>query len=99
MSEIVVRTGWPCSPKTSQNVTGFPEKAKSPSFRRSMRSAILGVAVPGWLMPERSPLTSAMKTGTPMRLKFSARTWRDTVFPVPVAPAIMPWRLAIRGRR
>ena len=47
--------------------------------------------------PERSPFTSAMKTGTPILLKFSAKTRRDTVFPVPVAPAIRPCRLAILG--
>ena len=27
MSETVVRTGWPCSPKMSQKVTGLPSKA------------------------------------------------------------------------
>jgi hypothetical protein len=26
MSEIVARTGWPCSPQTSQNVTGAPRR-------------------------------------------------------------------------
>src|SRR5512138_253092 len=64
-----------------------------------MRSAIFGLAAPGWLTPARSPLTSAMKTGTPMRLKRSAITWSVTVLPVPVAPATRPWRLAIFGRR
>ncbi len=38
-----------------------------------------------------------MKTGTPMALNCSASTLSVTVFPVPVAPAIRPWRLAIFG--
>ena len=50
---------------------------------------------PAWLMPDRSPFMSAMKQGTPAWLKDSASTWRVTVLPVPVAPAMSPWRLAI----
>ena len=38
---------------------------------------------------------SAAKTGTPMADSCSARTWRVTVLPVPVAPAIRPWRFII----
>ena len=49
-------------------------------------------------MPERSPFTSAMNTGTPMRENSSASTCRVTVLPVPVAPATSPWRLASPGR-
>jgi hypothetical protein len=55
--------------------------------------------VPGWLMPVRSPLTSAMNTGTPILLKFSASVCSVTVLPVPVAPVIRPWRLARPGSR
>src|SRR4030043_237415 len=40
-----------------------------------------------------------MKTGTPILLNCSARTQRVTVFPVPVAPVIRPWRFAIFGIR
>ena len=40
-----------------------------------------------------------MKTATPRGLKFSARVWSVTVFPVPVAPAIKPWRFAIFGSK
>jgi hypothetical protein len=36
--------------------------------------------------------------GTPMLEKRSARTCRVTVFPVPVAPVISPWRFASAGR-
>ena len=50
---------------------------------------------PAWLMPLRSPFMSAMKQGTPAWLNVSAITWRVTVLPVPVAPAMSPWRLAI----
>src|SRR5262249_11739826 len=50
-------------------------------------------------MPERSPLTSAMNTGTPMRENPSASTCRVTVLPVPVAPATRPWRLASPGSK
>ena len=53
----------------------------------------------GWLKPARSPLTSAMNTATPRALKFSASVCSVTVFPVPVAPAIKPWRFAILGSK
>ena len=53
------------------------------------------LSLPAWLMPDRSPFMSAMKQGTPALLKDSASTCRVTVLPVPVAPAINPWRLAI----
>ena len=52
---------------------------------------------PARAMPVRSPFTSARKTGTPMREKRSASTCRETVLPVPVAPVMSPWRLAIVG--
>ena len=54
---------------------------------------------PAWPMPDRSPFTSAMKTGTPSAEKPSAMVCRVTVLPVPVAPAIRPWRLAYFSRR
>ena len=50
-------------------------------------------------MPVRSPLTSARKTGTPWRLKFSASVCSVTVLPVPVAPVTSPCRFAIAGKR
>ena len=39
----------------------------------------------------------ARKTGTPQSLKDSASTFKVIVLPVPVAPAIIPWRFAIWG--
>ena len=50
-------------------------------------------------MPVRSPLTSAMNTGTPIVEKFSAIVCSVTVLPVPVAPVIRPWRLASRRQQ
>ena len=54
----------------------------------------LSVRVPAFEIPERSPFTSAQKTGTPTAENDSASTCSVTVLPVPVAPVISPWRLA-----
>src|SRR4051812_48241103 len=56
-------------------------------------------SLPGMAMPVRSPFTSAMNTGTPIREKFSAMTCRVTVLPVPVAPVMQPCRLAMAGSK
>ena len=70
------------------------------SMPRSRRTAAsFSPILPLWLMPVRSPLTSAMKTGTPRREKFTARVCKVTVLPVPVAPVMRPWRLARPGSR
>jgi hypothetical protein len=63
------------------------------------RFQLFGVTTPAAPMPERSPLTSAMNTGTPAKDRRSAIDCRVTVLPVPVAPVIRPWRLAICGSR
>ena len=86
-------------PKTSQNATGQPPKVKPSSCNCWMRSLIFGLSPPAWLRPDRSPFTSAMNTGTPIALNCSASTCSVTVLPVPVAPAMRPWRLAICGSR
>jgi hypothetical protein len=45
-------------------------------------------------------LTSAANTATPAAESCSAITWSDRVFPVPVAPAISPFRFIVAsGRR
>ena len=98
MSEIVARTGWPLSPNTSQNTTGQASYFTSTPSDLA-RSATFGFAPPALATPERSPLTSAMNTGTPMDEKACARVCRVTVLPVPVAPVIRPWRLARPGSR
>ncbi len=90
ISDTVVRTGWPCSAKRSQNTTGKPWYENPESSSSCTRSATFAWSPPGLAIPERSPLTSAMKTGTPIAENCSASTRRLTVFPVPVAPAISP---------
>src|SRR6478735_304841 len=67
----------------------------SSAARASSASACANVGEPAMAMPERSPFTSARNTGTPAAEKSSARPCRVTVLPVPVAPAISPWRLAL----
>ena len=99
MSEMVARTGWPCSPNTSHSVVGQAWGVGKSSPRSLSTPASLSPILPGWLAPVRSPLMSAMNTGTPMREKFSARVCRVTVLPVPVAPVMRPWRLARPGNR
>ena len=98
-SDAVVRTGWPCSPNTSQNIAGEPSNGQGERPSCATRSSTLALPPPGWVMPERSPLMSAAKTGTPARLNASASTCRVTVLPVPVAPATRPCRLAMLGSR
>ncbi len=49
-------------------------------------------------MPVRSPLMSAKKSRYTRQEKLSAIFWSVTVLPVPVAPVIKPWRLAMPGK-
>ena len=58
------------------------------------RSSNLGLLTPALAKLETSPFASAKNTGTPRREKLSASTLSVTVLPVPVAPAIKPWRFA-----
>src|SRR4030095_11552397 len=77
-----------------RNSTGKPSPFQGcpvSSDRRATRS-LGSPAVP---MPETSPFTSARKTGMPAAESCSARSWSVLVFPVPVAPAIRPWRVAL----
>ena len=69
-------------------------RCRSPSAAR----AASATAEPAAASPDRSPLTSARKTGTPIREKCSASTCSVTVLPVPVAPVIRPCRFASAGR-
>jgi hypothetical protein len=61
----------------------------------SSRACSFSELCPAAAMPVRSPLTSAINTGTPISENDSASFCRVTVLPVPVAPVISPWRLAI----
>ena len=93
MSDTVARTGWPASPKTSQNTAVHGRGVNSVMPSAARRSLSLGDSTPAAPTPERSPFTSAMNTGTPKAEKPSARVCSVTVLPVPVAPATRPWRL------
>ena len=99
MSLTVARTGWPCSPNTSHKVVGQGAKAGVSKPRSFRMAAILSLSLPVWLRPVRSPLTSAMNTGTPMRERLCAMVCKVTVLPEPVAPVIRPWRLASWGSK
>src|SRR2546423_2015408 len=63
------------------------------------RASTLALPPPALARPARSPLTSAMNTGTPIDEKRCASVCSVTLLPVPVAPVIRPWRLASAGRR
>ena len=55
MSEIVARTGWPCSPNTSHKVLGQAIDSGASRPRSSSTAASLGLMLPAWVMPVRSP--------------------------------------------
>ena len=77
-----------------QDLDGVALRLEGPasSTRRGRRR--LGLAgSPGAPTPDRSPLTSTAKTGTPAADSWPARSWSVLVLPVPVAPAMRPWRL------
>src|SRR5256714_13012679 len=63
------------------------------------RASTLALPPPALARPARSPLTSAMNTGTPIDEKRCASVCSVTLFPVPVAPVMRPCRLASAGRR
>lgn len=65
----------------------------------SRRACSFSELWPDSAIPVRSPFTSAINTGTPISEKDSASFCRVTVLPVPVAPVIKPWRLAIAGSK
>src|SRR2546421_1356613 len=98
MSEIVARTGCPALPNTSQKITGHAALSAG-SFNCLRRSSTFGLAPPAFARPVRSPLTSAMNTGTPIAEKRCASVCSVTLLPVPVAPVMRPWRFASAGRR
>src|SRR3954469_16573462 len=97
MSEMVARTGWPALPYTSQKITGQAALSAA-RFSCWRRASTLALAPPVFASPERSPLTSAMNTGTPIDEKRWASVCSVTLLPVPVAPVIKPWRLASAGK-
>jgi len=97
MSDTVTRTGMPVSPSMSQMRQGQPRNLTSAGLRPKVsahRFSMKLVIWPDSAMPVTSPLTSAMKTGTPAAENPSAMTLRVTVLPVPDAPAMSPCRFA-----
>ncbi len=92
-ADTAARTGTPGPwPPRDRKVTGKPAGLHS-SCISSTRDVTRSLTSPGRLSPLRSPLTSAANTGTPMADSCSAMSWRVLVLPVPVAPAMSPWRL------
>ena len=94
--ETVARTCVPRFPVRLKNSTG---NASGVCVRPTdaARAVSRSLASPGRHMPARSPFTSARNTGTPARESPSASSCSVRVFPVPVEPAIMPWRFIIRS--
>ena len=60
-----------------------------------VRANNLSFGAPGEAMPDRSPLISAAKTGTPAAEICSAITCSVLVLPVPVAPETSPCRFSM----
>ena len=87
---MVARTGTPMpSVPRDRNSTGYAVGVQSSPVSVA-RWVVLSFDTPGRDSPDRSPLTSAMSTGTPAADNCSAITCSDFVLPVPVAPAIRP---------
>ena len=101
ISESVTLIGIPFSPNKSQNSTGYSWKLNPFSSREKSSTffAMKSFVAPTFTSPETSPFISAKNTGTPKSEKDSAKTFKVTVLPVPVAPAITPCLLAIFGNK
>ena len=91
--EMLARTWAPLLPDSDRISTGCPAawNVHASDVQRSM--VRWSVASPGAPTPDRSPLTSTANTGTPSAESWPANSWSVLVLPVPVAPAISPWRL------
>ena len=74
---------------SERNSTGNGDPTQSSPVSLA-RSVVLSLASPGRVSPDRSPLKSAITTGTPAAESCSAITCRVLVLPVPVAPATRP---------
>ena len=93
--DTVARSCAPCLPVRLKSSTGnagrLPGEPESPA--RASRSRRW--PRPAAARPARSPLTSERNTGTPAADSCSAISCSVLVLPVPVAPAISPWRFSI----
>ena len=99
MSFILALTGCPFIPNTSKNLTGKSLTSKSVSFKDFILFSIFSFISPITAVPAKSPLTSAINTGTPASEKLSAITLEVIVLPVPDAPVIRPCLFAILGSK
>ena len=100
MSQTVARTGCPCatlSPYTSQSVAG--QRPAAAARYRAPSAAAIARHRAGLGDAGQVALDVAHEDRHAARLKLSASICSVTVFPVPVAPVISPWRLAIAGSR
>jgi len=88
----VARSGTPPAPVSESSSTGQAAGAQSwaSSVARAVTPSLASPAAPS---PARSPFMSAANTGQPAAETCSAMSWRVRVLPVPVAPAMSPWRL------
>ena len=91
----VARTCEPSLPDSETNSTGWPDAWNVQAIDVARSTTFGFVASPGPASPVRSPLMSATKTGMPAFEAWPARSCRVLVLPVPVAPAMSPWRLSI----
>lgn len=91
-----VRTCRRRRPRDAEGVEPGREAAARPSCPTSAeREATLAFEVPGAEIPDRPPLMSARRTGTPCAQSCSAMSWSVLVLPVPVAPVTRPCRLSV----
>ena len=93
-SVTVARKRAPGSSLNVSSSSGNPSGVNSIPML-SQRSFILSFKVPGAPIPLKSPLISIINTFTPALLSPSARPCKVLVLPVPVAPAISPWRFMV----
>ena len=91
--ETLARTCAPIFPDSDRISTGAAFGSKVHLSDSQRPTTFLFVGSPGAPTPERSPFTSTAKTGTPSAASWPAMSWSVFVLPVPVAPAISPWRL------
>lgn len=92
ISEMVVRTGTAFAPNISKSSTGYARGSNPPVAVSLLALVSFRSTHPVPQCSPGPPLTSARNTGIPALLNFSAITFKVTVFPVPVAPAIKPCR-------
>ena len=89
--DTAARRGTPPAPESDSSSTGAADGAQS-CASSAVRARTRSSGTPGAAMPARSPFMSAANTGLPAADTCSAMSCRVLVLPVPVAPAMSPWR-------